>query len=314
MGDYVYMQGTAKIRPEYVKPLQKFFATADEGPDYELDWAAFKQVEITLPLYSGYYLLEHCNAGRIPHGMPNPTGWPDHFDDIVDEQGVLELSDDGQLAFKCSDRNRNYVMEAFISLVFLWADDYDIRVDRSELSMGFTRGEEHTTIYTPDNTQAVDALLDQVGARHRELLRKAELWKLAPITDTEKQQMRNLGISEAFLESLDGPSQNVVDVPNEPQLVATWSKLVNDKLAQMGIPLELFTSSNPRPHESFAEYVVRLGMTRVAPTDPRVQSLESPKLGQWNSLLEHIQAHKLFARGKMGVRQVNRKQRRKMRA
>ncbi|MNQ81400.1 hypothetical protein D3C85_964210 [compost metagenome] len=153
-----------------------------------------------------------------------------------------------------------------------------------------------------------------VADRHNEAVRKAELWELAPINEGEKEQMRKLGISDSFLASLDGPSSKVVDTPTDPKLVAEWSKLVSDKLAQMGIPLELFTSTGPRPHESFAEYVVRLGMTRVAPTDPRVQSLNSPKLGQWNSLLEHITAHKLFARGKMGVRQVKRKQRRKMRA
>jgi len=321
MGDYIYMQGTAKIRPMHRKVLQKFFNSRHDDADYELNWPKLVEDDPTIIVYSGYKVLKMAHgmgAESIPFGMSNPTGWPDSFDELPREEGdeygigECELDDEGNLTFKCSSRNRNRVMEAFISLVFYWAEDYKIEMDTREWAFDMFGGQDHVAVYTPGNEAGFDAIMEIVGNQLQEMERKAELWRLAPITVDEKEKLRALGLSESFLASLDGPSKNIVDVPSEPNLSTEWSKLVNKKLEQMGIPLELFTSSNPRPHESFADYVVRLGMTRVYKPDERVQSLNSPKLGQWNSTLEHIEAHKRFARGKKGVRQVRRKQRRAM--
>lgn len=315
MGDYVYMQGKAKIQQGYIKNLQAFFNSRHDDPDYELNWPKLVEVEPTLRVYNGYKLLAMCHgmgSENIPFGMSNPTNWP--FDDLVDEMGELELDDEGNLTFKCSSRNRNFVLEAFVSLVFMWSSDYEIQYDTHEWAYTLGNRDDYTKTYVPGDSEGFDKIMETVATTLEEMERKAELWKLAPITDDEKQTMRSLGISEAFLESLDGPSRNIVDVPSEPSMVAEWSRLVNTKLEQMGIPLELFTSSNPRPHESFAEYVVRLGTTRVYNPDARTQSLNSPKVGQFETLLDHINAHKLFARGKKGIRQVKRKQRRAMKA
>lgn len=315
MGDYVYMQGRAKIEPTYVKQLQAFFNSRHDDPDYELNWPKLIETEPTLRLYNGYKLLVMCHgmgSERIPFSMANPTGWP--FDDLVDERGELELDDEGNLTFKCSTRNRNSVLEAFVSLIFMWSRDYEIQYDTSEWAYVIGNREDYTKTYVPGDEAGFDQIMNRVAETLAEMERKAELWKLAPITTDEKQKMRALGISEAFLESIDGPSKNIIDVPREPALATEWSRLVNDKLATMGIPLELFTSSSPRPHESFAEYVVRLGMIRLHEPDTRTQSLTSPKVWQYDSMLDHINALKLFARGKKGVRQVKRKQRRAMKA
>lgn len=148
--------------------------------------------------------------------------------------------------------------------------------------------------------------LDEDDAERK--VRAAIVW-----TEADKEKLRAVGLSERFIESLDGPSSELVDVPNTPELQTAWSQMVKVKVERAGIPLDLFTSLNPRAHESFADYCVRLGKIRLYEPDRRTQSLDSPHVGKYDTLLEHIAAHKLFNRGKLGVRQINRKQRRKMR-
>lgn len=323
MGDYVYVQGKAKIDPTYVKHLQAFFNSRHDDPDYELNWPKLLESEPTLRLYHGYKILASQygkGSERIPFSMPNPTGWPDSFDELPkiegDQYGTgeLELDDEGNLTFKCSSRNRNAVVEAFISLIFMWSRDYEIKYDTSEWALMVLDRGDFIKTFVPGDEAGFDHIMDKVGETWIEMERKAELWKLAPLTEEEKQKALDMGISKTFLEGLDGPCQDLVDVPSQVDQVEAWSKLVYDKLATMGIPKELFTASTPRGTETFPEYIVRLGMTRLHKPDDRVQSLNSTKLGQFDSQLERIKALKLFARGKKGVRQVKRKQRRAMKA
>lgn len=323
MGDYVYVQGRAKIDPTYVKHLQAFFNSRHEHPDHELDWPKLVESERTLRLFNGYKLLvaQHGSGSeRIPFSMPNPTGWPSSFDDLPQAEGgeygtgELELDDEGNLTFKCSTRNRQSVVEAFISLIFMWSRDYEIKYDTSEWAYVVGDRDTYTKTYVPGDEVGFDQIMNRVTETWDEMQRKAELWKLAPLTQEEKQKALDMGISKTFLEGLEGPCQNLTDVPSKADQVAAWSKLVHEKLASMGIPKELFTASTPRGTETFAEYVVRLGMIKIAKPDPRTAPLNATKLGQYDSIVDHIGALKLYARGKKGVRQVKRKQRRVMKA
>lgn len=322
MGDYIYMQGRAKIRPLHREHLKKFFATAEDGPDYELNWPLLEEIDPTIRVYSGWKLLclkYGTGSERIPHGMSNPTGWPDSFDELpIDEgqeygHGELNLDADGNLTFKGSGRNRDHVMEAFISLVFYWSDDYEIKLDTREWAFDMFTG-DHIATYTRDNEDGFDSIMDVVAETLDKLERERDLKALAPLTAEERQRMLDVGISPAFLNGLNKPCRELTDVPQEPALVDAWSALVNEKLAQMGISLEFFTESSPRPADSFVEHIVRLGMQKRQPPRQKAESLNSPKVWRYDSPLDHINDLKLFARGKKGVRQVNRKQRRKMRA
>lgn len=318
MGDYIYMQGRAKIRPLHREHLKKFFATAEEGPDYELDWPKLEYIDPTIVLYSGWKLLAlkyGTGSERVPNGMSNPTGWPDSFDALPIEEGQkyghgeLNLDDDGNLTFKCSGRNHDHVMEAFISLVFYWSDDYEIKLDTREWAFDQFTG-DHITTYTRDNEDGFDQIMDVVAETLDKLERKAELWRLAPLTQDEMERLRTIGISDTFINGLNKPSRELADVPQGPHQIDVWSELVHQKLAQMGISPELFSESSPRPADSFVEHIVRLGMQKRQPPRQPAESLNKPIAH--TSILDHINAVKRFNRGKLGVRQIKRKQRRKM--
>ena len=319
MGDYIYMQGRAKIRPLHREHLKKFFATAKEGPDYELNWPKLEDIDPTIRVYNGWKLLalKHGEGSEnIPHSMFNPTGWPDSFDALPIEEGQtyghgeLKLDDEGWLTFKCSSRNRDHVMEAFISLVFYWSDDYEIQLDTREWAFDMFTG-DHIATYTRDDEDGFDHIMDLVAETLDKLERESDLQVHAQLTEGERQRMLNIGISSAFLDGLNKPSRDLKDVPQDPVLVYAWSALVKEKLEQVGIPFELFAETNPRPADSFIEHIVRLGMQKRVPPRQPAEPSNNP-MGRFTSILDHINAVKRFNRGKLGVRQIKRKQRRAM--
>ncbi len=314
MGDYAYMQGTAKIRAKSIKPLQAFFNTRHDDPEFDLVWSKLEEYFPEMRVYAAYNILKNGRSTRIPFGMPNPSGWPSDFDELQFETGELELTDEGRLTFKCSNRNHDSVMQAFIALLPVFATSWRVEYNDNEFRLGYSQGDSTVYSSTAKDKEALEHLIGMLCERADEMERSAALWRLAPLTADELITLREIGISETFINGLDGPSAQLKDVPTEPTHVKAWSALVRAKLDAMGIPMSLFTQSAPRGSESFAEFAVRLGMQNPTVPTPKEEEELGPQLEIYTSTLEHIAAYKLRSRGKKGYNQLTRKSRRNCRA
>ena len=322
MGDYIYMQGTAQIKPSYIKPLQKFFNSRHDDADYELNWASLEDVWPDLSVYSAFYVLKNGRSSGVPFSMPNPTGWPNSFDELREDEGgsgygtgECELSDDGLLLFKCSDRNRYNVYEAFVSLLPVFATDWRVQIDFREWFYALPEDEDGgIKTYAPDSA-TMDEALDIVCTQHKKMLKEALRDKAKRVVESFAEEdirkmAESLGIDLATLDQVV-PAEAVLrytQLMQQPKFSFSpeFEQTLRDKLtAAFDLNLAFTTlepeSSNTTPFKS-----------RPYVQEPRTTPLTSTKLGHFDTIIERIEAVKLFNRGKKGVRQIKRKQRRSM--
>lgn len=319
MGDYIYMQGTAQIKPSDIKVLQKFFNSRHEGADYELNWADLEAARPDLRTFSAFYVLKHGRSQGIPFSMPNPTGWPDSFDDLPEDPGSpfglgeCELSDEGLLKFKCSDRNRKNVIEAFISLLPVFSINWLVHVDYREWFMAPPEDRAAGIKVYVQGSATMDEALDTCCDNHQDML-KEELQGEAKriVGDFTPEDLRkiaeSLGLSPDIFDTPAETVHHYTQLMQRPKFAFNpeFESALREKLiAAFGLT-QKYTEANDPDVKLFSR-------SKPYVPDARTQPLTS-SIGRYDSVLDHITHLKLFARGKKGVRQVKRKQRRAMKA
>lgn len=319
MGDYSYCRGTAKIKPALVEVLRDRFTRPTDNVDLDLwgDWN-FVTLPECLTATSAYKVLCMEEKGSWIPGM-GAGGKSRHLGEPPAE--CMSYSADGVLTFHTGYKNGNRTIEAFIALLIACSDTYEIEYDWYETmySPDWDDPDSGLTVYSSSaiTPEMLKELQDKVDRSYANAVDTREEFSPGQWRDKPKElsadlkwsyfncnlaralknkgltmegtvdwtlpdlgigadmiaQLRALGISEDFLSG-------------DPRYTASPNVVVAVKQAVAGTPF----NSTPFTH------------------DPRQVPVSVPDFDP----LAHIMGQKLYSRGKKGIRQVKRAQRRKM--
>lgn len=158
MGDYTFMRGSAKIKPELVPCLEKFFFNLEDGSEVANNWN-YCDLPNHLKATRAYELLCLNNIGHwIPSGLSNPAQCP------WGDKGYVSLLPDGTFSFLCGFKNYHSQQEAFLLLLVEMAEEYVVEQDWTDCMMfrNYEPGEGITLYTKGEQDEWYPRLLDRV--------------------------------------------------------------------------------------------------------------------------------------------------------
>lgn len=137
MGNYVYMRGIIKLKPELIEPLRPRFSVNDKG-GILMDWADLT-VPDSLRLTPEFQAMGRDNwwpgsNGSAVHGdFEHSSDWPD---DMGDFKPMVQLDETGVLKFYGSGKYRDDT-DHWFKLIPVISETWSIEYDRRDCAWGY---------------------------------------------------------------------------------------------------------------------------------------------------------------------------------